>query len=319
MNNRLYDFEDKYLDYTGQHYVGYKDEKGKIHSPYYGEDINHISINPDVVKLLDSTDKPKKIQYLKLPYPQMFISNKLTFKDFVLPYGLFIVCVDDNLESDWKELDEQNMKLIARKKIKDEDWIDGSVDYTIGFYYESTSGNGIVTFSFMNIFDGDTRSIYEPKDFNSITNEMSDDDYDEYSDKVWEDSGTIEYTKNMIKRFPLKEISEFLYKLLLFIDCPDVEIKRTEGRAKMFRKGEYDFFEPKKLYSELSHDLRKYIQEIKRTYGVKFKYYYKYIVRGHFRNLKSTKYKKNEVIWIKPYFKGDGKYIPKEKVICRNI
>lgn len=323
MNNKLYDFEQKHLDFVGEHYIGYKDKEG-THKPYYGDDIHYLSINPDVIKLLNNTDLPKKLQYLKLPYNQIFIPNKLSFGEIVLPNGFFVSYGFDNeigdLDIEEGEFDKIMMKQVDGEKLTtEEENVFMHSTYYIGFYYISNKGEGFVVFKISDIFAPYKEAIWETSHYDRYVPDMDNEEYNNYIQEVWEEAGGIKQNNDMIKDFNLVELSEFIYKLLLFIDCPDVEIRKTEGRAKKFRKNGYDFFEPKKLYSELSHDLRKYIQEIKNKYGVKFNYKYKYIVRGHFRTMNHNRYKKNNTIWIKPYFKGKGKYVSKEKIVCRNI
>ena len=326
MNNTIYEFNNKCLDFTGNSYLGYKDNKGKVHRGYLGDDIHYLSINPDVVELLNKSDIPKKLIYLKLPFNNIYIPNKLKFKNCELPNGLFIVFNTDELEIEEKLFDEIMEDMVNGKDINKKGYKHFNVDwslsciYHIGFYYILDNGKeGVMVFKFPDIFTPYSDDIWEPENYNEDVREMDNEEYDKYCQQVSEVSEGSEYTKEMIKEFPLKEISEFLYKLLLFVDCPDVEIKKTEGRAKKFRYNNYDFFEPKKLYAELSHDLRKYIQEVKRHYGVKFKYNYKFDVRGHFRTMKDKKYKDKKTIWIKPFFKGSGSYINKERIVCRNI
>lgn len=323
MNNRLYDFDKTFTNFTGQGYVPWVDKQGKHHKGWFGDDIHYFSINPDVIKLLEKTDIPKKPLYLKLPYDHIFISNQFSFGDIVLPHGFFICMNDDLLIEDnntsWKDFDKYCVKCLNREKIKDNEYPDGMVEYKVGFNYLSDKGQGYIEFMFYDMIFPDKSVICEIQHYNKGTYEMDGEEFAEYDSKVYEDAGYTKYFDQIYKEFPIQEIAEFIYKLLLFIDCPDVELKQTEGRAKHFRKKGYDFFEPKKLYSELSHDLRKYIYEIKRHHGVKFSYHYKYMVRGHFRTMMAHKYKNHNTIWIKPYFKGNGKYIPKEKIVCRNI
>jgi len=330
MKNTIYEFNNKYLNFTGMNYLSYSDKKGKVYEGEYGGNIHYLSINPDVVELLNKTDIPKKLRYLKLPFYNMYIPNKLKFRNCELPNGLFIVFNTDELEIEEKLFDEimediVNGKDVNKKGYKHFEIVNNSIvflsgTYYIGFYYTLDNGKkGVMVFKFLDIFTPYSDNIWEPANYNEYVKDMDDEEYDKYYQQVYEDSEGSKHTKEMIKELPLKDISEFLYKLLLFVDCPDVEIKKTEGRAKKFRYNNYDFFEPKKLYSELSHDLRKYIQEVKRQYGVKFKYNYKFDVRGHFRTMKDKRYKDKKTIWIKPFFKGNGSYINKERIVCRNI
>ena len=327
MNNKLNDFDEVFEYYTGQGFLPYKRKDGTVSNGWYGDDIHYFSLNPDVLKLLEKTDAPKKMVYLRLPFDTIFISNKLKFGNLELPYG---ICINFSMET-WgikptndieRKFNDMHQKIIEKKKLtKNEVDLFGDTYsyYSISFYYISDNGEGIITFKMQHPILPLEDCVWEPEVFDEYVGEMSDDEFEEYNDRITSDSEFIDSSNKLIKEYSLFDINKFIYKLLLFIDCPDVELKKTEGRAKHFRKKGYDFFEPKKHYAELSHDLRKYLQEIKREYGVKFRYHYKYMVRGHFRTMSSSRYKQKNTIWIKPYFKGKGKYVKKERIVCRNI
>lgn len=314
MMNRLADFDRTYSTYLRRSFLPKKGKPGS-----YGKDVHYMSINPDVLELLHNTKVPKKLLYLKLPFDWIYVPTRLEFGIFSMPQGFSITVIRDMQESTDEEADDEIEHYVDEhnegKKVF-EPWL--GIQYVISFYYETPKSAGFLVMR--------TSSLWQPKGsaFDEIMNYpekvrgMDPDEYEEWEQSAWELAGTSGARKKY-SFVPYNEISQFVYKLLLFLDCPDVQIIRTEGRAKKFRNQSYDFFEPKKLFVSLSHDLIKYIQEVKHKHGVRYTYHYRYIVRGHFRTMQHSRYKREKTIWVKPFFKGNGKYIPKEKIVCRTL
>lgn len=317
MMQRINEFNDIFNKYTRQTLIG----RGREEHGFYGDDLNYMSIDPDVVKLLDITKVPKKLSYLKFPYNLIYISNSLSFGDFKIPKGFVIYVNEDLLAEDSAKADqiiEAQIEAANNKKDYEGESIDGIIDYIISFYYETKDRKGFCTLTMADMWTPKGDDFYQTYLYPEGVIFMDDNTFDDWEQEEFENAGKIGDHKDY-NFIPYNSIAKFLYKLLLFMDCPDVKIVHTQGRPKKFKNKEYHFLQPEKLFVVLSHDTRRYIQEIKHQYGVKFYYHYKYLVRGHFRTMRHTKYKAHKTIWIKPFFKGEGSYIHKEKIISHNF
>jgi hypothetical protein len=112
----------------------------------------------------------------------------------------------------------------------------------------------------------------------------------------------------------VEEVRYFVCNLLDFINNPEVELVHIEHtideNRKRIARGKVPI--PICKYVRINGSLKEYFDSL--NSGKTFNYSHKFFVRGHFRTLKSNKWK-NKVgtkIWIYPYIKGEGILINKE-------
>ncbi len=111
----------------------------------------------------------------------------------------------------------------------------------------------------------------------------------------------------------LKQINLFVCNFLDFLNNPEVElvtIERTkEENEKRILRGKNPT--PPQSFVNVTGKLKIYLDELKSN--TNFSYNHRFDVRGHFRTLRSEKWKKSRgmKIWIPPYIKGKGMYIKK--------
>ena len=119
----------------------------------------------------------------------------------------------------------------------------------------------------------------------------------------------IDLIKNKDKRY----IRNFFCNFLDFLNCPDVDIVVVERTEKENRKrvlvGKNPT--PSQTFIRVKGKLKIYLKELHS--GGYFNYSHKLWVRGHFRTLRSDKWKNKQgtKIWIVPYIKGKGVLINK--------
>jgi len=111
-----------------------------------------------------------------------------------------------------------------------------------------------------------------------------------------------------------RSITTLTENLLTFLNCRNVHLK-PEGTSrkhnkKLILQGQSPIPPP---YYICHVDIPKFIYKKELKSGVRRIFNYRFDVRGHFRSLVSPKWthKRGQMIWIPPYVKGSGEYIPK--------
>lgn len=140
----------------------------------------------------------------------------------------------------------------------------------------------------------------------------------DYDDPSGTGTTTMYLDKNLkpsfIKRIPvhnskMKKISKryinIIKNLLLFINNPDVKMveHKRSSKNKPRKNGKEPY--PDTITVRIRGELKVYLDEI---VGQHEKCKYSYWVRGHWRTLRSPKWKnkQGQQIWIPPYVKGEG-------------
>ncbi len=91
-----------------------------------------------------------------------------------------------------------------------------------------------------------------------------------------------------------------------------------EQNEKRVKRGKIQF--PTKVYIRAKGEFKKYVQDFNKNFeDSENKLGHKFLVRGHWRNFRSTRFirKKGERTWIKPFFKGKGIVISKDYKLVR--
>ncbi|KKM92293.1 hypothetical protein LCGC14_1220010, partial [marine sediment metagenome] len=116
---------------------------------------------------------------------------------------------------------------------------------------------------------------------------------------------------DLMKKKDKRHIRNFFCNFLDFLNCPDVDIVVIERTEKENRKrvliGKNPI--PSQTFIRVKGKLKIYLNELKSA-GY-FNYSHRFWVRGHFRTLRSPKWKNKQgtKIWIPPYIKGKGRLI----------
>ncbi len=111
----------------------------------------------------------------------------------------------------------------------------------------------------------------------------------------------------------LKKIQLFVINFLDFLNNPEVElvtVERTkEENEKRILKGKKPI--PPQSFVRVIGKLKIYLDQL--NSDTNFSYSHRFDVRGHFRTLRSDKWRntRGTKIWIPPYIKGKGMYIKK--------
>lgn len=119
-----------------------------------------------------------------------------------------------------------------------------------------------------------------------------------------------------------KLIKQFLFNFLLFLNQPEVKIKEVERTQKnierRIRQGKVPL--PPKMVISLTGYLNDYINKIEQLERSGFSYSHRFWVRGHFRTLRSPRWKEKVGmrIWIPPFIKGQGQLLNKSYSLHRN-
>ncbi len=153
-----------------------------------------------------------------------------------------------------------------------------------------------------DIFDGDytdTIQIYLPKEWIS----------GEENYRVMHNFTLFESKKHKLYDF----IRTYVCNFLDFLNNPEAElitVERTkEQNKKRILRGKNPL--PPQIFVNITGKLKIYLDELKSN--TDFSYNHRFDVRGHFRTLRSEKWKDSRgmKIWIPPYIKGKGIYIKK--------
>jgi hypothetical protein len=124
------------------------------------------------------------------------------------------------------------------------------------------------------------------------------------------------YTRSKEYRIWKKErdmLREFIMSFLDFLHNPEVQIievlRSPKAQKKRLRKGKIPL--PPSKVVKVTGVLKKYINALK--LGRHFTYSHRFWVRGHWRHLKSPRFrfKRGMRVWIPPFIKGSGILIDK--------
>lgn len=259
------------------------DEKRK---PFYqnimdGVMKSHLfSITEETKKLLMLTNPPNKNDPMKLPYDYCFLDVSFT-KDEAKQFG-------HDIEGD----------------------IIGIILTTAQFQEENT-GN-LVNGSALRIticvwkddritFNTVTTNIDLSKEFKNYKISTTYPDYTSGSDKL----------KNKTKNF----VQTFVVNFLNLLNDPEIETilhaEDKEKNIKREKRGKIPL--PSTTIIRLDGKRKQYVNSL--VSGNHFHYSYSFFVRGHWKTLKSNRYKENKgkKLWILPYIKNLGKGILIEK------
>tara|TARA_R100000008_G_scaffold18473_1_gene9311 strand:+ start:1251 stop:3074 length:1824 start_codon:yes stop_codon:yes gene_type:complete len=268
-------------------------------------------IDPDTRELIINQGLPSRIhpEFMRLPYSSMYLDVRLPLPSGTLLEGLTLHEIDntqwekyrfndntqkavvfdmstcETLEMEWSDIPHTNRPIIVCNASSGEfdnkrswliDWVEASVtaDGTPERHRYSRE-LGVCTWDEEPEFPTRPRKSGDTKD-------------DRY-------------------------IVDFIIGLLLFIQLPDVEwvdagqkgsakaIKKREARRK--RQGLPPLPERKTI--RLSGEVKRYVNRIASAEGSGTRYHQ---VRGHFRTLRSERYKemRGRVIWVKEHHKGWG-------------
>jgi hypothetical protein len=112
----------------------------------------------------------------------------------------------------------------------------------------------------------------------------------------------------------IKAFENFIKNLLSFFNDPRIEFKQEAVHIKKSNSGLGYVPMPEKLYSVIPYEVRKYLMDVHNKTMNKRPFLYKFLVRGHWRALTSTKWKaaQGKTIWIMPFYKGHGMIVPQE-------
>lgn len=241
-----------------------------------------FEVDEDVKKLLCLTKTPLNNDDINLPFPYNFIDVKFT-KEELAKLGIEIKARQIiGIMFSKGELTHQDTKEYIGKNLR----ITILTDM-------NKNGKDIVWFDTFN-------------ECNNITNEK----YKHHGIKI-----TKVKSDNKSKKFAHR----FILNFLNFINDPNIKvIERTRSQKNIERRKK----QGKKVlpisYSiRLQGELKRYIDTIKS--GNMFHYNHSFWVRGHFRTLRSDRYKEKKRLWIPPFIKGnpalplvDKKYILKK-------
>lgn len=141
-------------------------------------------------------------------------------------------------------------------------------------------------------------------------------DYDEHKKIFSSYNIAMNKFEGLIKH-NYNEVKLFVCNFLDFLNNPEVEIvtvERTkEQNEKRILRGKLPI--PPINYIRITGKLKIYLDQLKS--GKHFSYSHRFWVRGHFRSLRSEKWKKarGTKIWILPYIKGKGILINKNYLV----
>lgn len=96
------------------------------------------------------------------------------------------------------------------------------------------------------------------------------------------------------------------------LDVVTIETSKEQNEKRLKRK---QIAFPTKIYIRAKGDFKKYVKKFNIDFenNIRKKIEHQFVVRGHWRNFRSEKFKKiGERTWIKPYWKGEGLIIAKE-------
>lgn len=133
---------------------------------------------------------------------------------------------------------------------------------------------------------------------------------DEYKDKE------VEVLENPTTD---KKAREFIYRFVLnflnFVNNPEIEIvenvRSEKNQERRLKKGLPII--PSSSIIILNGKLKQYVSDLENN--PQWHYNYRFWVKGHYRNLRSDKYKEKKRLWILPFVKGQGVLIEKRYLL----
>lgn len=142
-------------------------------------------------------------------------------------------------------------------------------------------------------------------------------------EKIWLNQCTIitksnyEIHHDRILPNDFKTIKTFLMNFLVFLNDPNVEIVEvTRNKKNMERRIKHGKIPlPTSNIVKVKGQLKIYLDKL--NSGGHFSYAYQFWVRGHFRTLRSDKWKnmRGVRIWIPPFIKGQGMLVDKKYLV----
>ena len=308
---------------------------GDMTKYFVGDDETFRFIIPEKIKeMLLNSKVPRNPELFKLPFDSIFLDTSFENDKIHIPYGFYLTVNND---------DEYTRQFFLCFAYYYKGFEDNPLNFIELNWYNSIEPLKNET-NLRQIHDEETRSLYEKigneevfhtllgrfdkkekekiiKNINkNFKNKKERDKHIEelnfppFSRGDWyslDENPTHNYKYwNQLNQ---KQILSFICNYLLFLNDPRIKFIKHEGRKKNFKKKVYDFNFPKTMTVLIENTLQRYINNFndERT-KVKFNYHYKFLVRGHFRKLKSKKYKEKKRIWILPYYKGRGLFVKKD-------
>ena len=251
------------------------------------DDCKIFRVDDNTKRMLLMTKVPKLNSHLKLPFPYIFIDVKFTKEDIDLFIGQ-------------KQKEKLGIRKVGIKEVIGIGLSRGQLlssvdDKIVGDNLRMTScclkDEGMIWFDTFN------------EDIN-IT-----------------DSSIKGYNMKMTTHNPFvkKMVYCFTLAFLNFLHNPEIEIVEVEHtdsqNLKRIKRGKIPI--PSSYSIRLTGKLKKYVSELEKFghFGTHFSY--KFWIRGHFRTLRSERYKKNigKRVWLAPFVKGSGILIDKEYFI----
>jgi hypothetical protein len=105
----------------------------------------------------------------------------------------------------------------------------------------------------------------------------------------------------------------FSLNLIRFINFPEIKLKehkKSEKNIARKKKKGRNIIIPELITVELTGVMQKYIDDVYEKPKTSWHYNYCFDVKGHYRNLVSTRYKEPKTIWVDHFTKGTGKKVP---------
>jgi len=265
---------------------GFFDEHGYMLSIMQIHEIEktHIFKMDKIIReLLMKTDG--KINFIKLPFISFFLDTFIEINNCIM-FGLFIhyAIKKKELEKEFSDI----FKSISNREI--ENLLNKLTDnekniqiYCLGYDFNDN------TIFYKNFFIEEKGLFKKNQQKTCVT-------------------PTFEKELNMEDLNFDTKLSLFVCNFLNFLNDPNVElitIERTkEQNEKRILKGKDPI--PPQVFIRITGKLKIYLDQLKS--GGHFSYSHRFWVRGHFRTLRSEKWKKAKgtKIWIPPYIKGKG-------------
>jgi hypothetical protein len=270
--------------------------------------IRHIDYALEKVRIFNISEQQKKFFLLgkpnynmeiKLPYSHIFLDCKFT-KEELAQYGIKIDANEmHGVIVSRGYIYKQNEKLLSLMDNNKE--YDPAQEGEMGAYRPYRAGeclrfavclvNGTVMPEIEIVFDVFDKSM-----------------------KLYE--GVEKYMLPEDTPLHLKERElwhNFFLNFLRFVNFPKIELKEHIRSEKSIARRKLKRLPPipaSVRISVLDGNLVQYIDEFNTNVKRGWHYAYQFDVKGHYRHLRSPRYKMQGDIWIEPYKKGIGKFVP---------
>jgi hypothetical protein len=272
-------------------------------------------MDPDTRELIINQGLPTRIHpdFMRLPYSSMYLDVRLPLPDGSLVEGIFIQEIDD---SPWENHREGcggaavafNMNTCETFEVP------APMDITRGGEpLMLVGGNTLHSQGHASVFeDIKRRWIIKWIETDGIERSVWS---NELEVSTWGDDPVFPARpRNSGNTKDYRAIVDFIIGLLLFIQLPDVEWVDVgkKGTAKSIKKREAKRESegmpplPERRVIQLSGEVKRYVNRIASGEGSGTRYHQ---VRGHFRTLRSERYKeenRGRVIWVREHHKGWG-------------